>query len=86
MKEYAKAIAAGLVSGLSAAATALADGSVSAQEWVTIALAFIVGTGLVASVPDNTVVRLRSDGFYAGSAAQQRTGARLADQETLERA
>ena len=49
---YAKAIAGGLVSGLTSLGTALIDGIVSPLEWVTIALAFIIGTGLTYAVPN----------------------------------
>ena len=49
---YAKAIAAGLVSGLTSLGTALIDGIVSPLEWVTIALSFILGTGLTYAVPN----------------------------------
>lgn len=49
---YGKAIAAGLVSGLTSLGTALIDGFVSPLEWVTIALSFILGTGLTYAVPN----------------------------------
>ena len=49
---YAKAVAGGLVSGLTALGTALIDGFVSPLEWVTIALAFLLGTGLTYAVPN----------------------------------
>ena len=49
---YAKAIAAGLISGLTSLGTALIDGFVSPLEWVTIALSFILGTGLTYAVPN----------------------------------
>lgn len=54
MLAYAKALAAGLISGLSALSAALASSGVSSQEWVTIALAFVIGTGIVAAVPNKT--------------------------------
>ena len=49
---YVKALTGGLVSGLTSAATALTDGIVTPVEWVTIALAFILGTGVVYAVPN----------------------------------
>lgn len=52
LKPYAKAIAGGLAGGLTAAATALVDQQVDPGEWVTIALAFLIGTGLVYAVPN----------------------------------
>lgn len=50
---YGKAIAGGLVGGLTSLGTALIDGFVSPLEWVTIALAFLLGTGLVFVVPNS---------------------------------
>ena len=50
---YAKAVAGGLVSGLTSLGTALIDGFVSPLEWVTIALAFLLGTGLTYAVPNS---------------------------------
>ena len=49
---YAKAVAAGLVSGLSVVATSLDDNSLSAQEIVYALIALIVGSGIVAAVPN----------------------------------
>lgn len=49
---YGKAIAGGLVAGLTSVGTALIDGIVSPLEWVTIALSFIIGTGLTYAVPN----------------------------------
>lgn len=49
---YAKALAAGLVAGLSVIATSLDDSSLTAQEWVYAAIALIVGSGVVAAVPN----------------------------------
>lgn len=49
---YAKAIAAGLVAGLSVIATSLDDDNLSAQEWVYALIALIVGSGIVAAVPN----------------------------------
>jgi hypothetical protein len=52
MLAYLKAIAAGLVAGLSVIATSLDDSSLTAQEWVYAAIALIVGSGVVAAVPN----------------------------------
>jgi len=54
---YAKAIVGGVVGGLTAAATALSDGSLDAVEWIGIVLAFIAGTGLVYAVPNKPEVK-----------------------------
>jgi hypothetical protein len=58
MKEYAKAIVAVVVAALVALQTALTDGGVSSQEWITIALAALGALGVWA-VP-NAVARHRS--------------------------
>ncbi len=50
--EYAKAVAAAVAAGLGALGTALADGAVSPAEWVAVALAALVASGLVAQVPN----------------------------------
>lgn len=47
-KTVVSAIGGALVGGLTALSTALADEVVSSQEWTTVALATIVGSGLVA--------------------------------------
>lgn len=49
---YAKSIVAALVAGLGALGTALTDGGVSAQEWVAVASATLVGLGVVFGVPN----------------------------------
>lgn len=49
---YAKALAAALAGGLGALGTALADGAVTPAEWVAVALATLVASGLVARVPN----------------------------------
>ena len=49
---YAKAVTAAVVAGLSAAAAALDDETISTQEWVTIAIAFFVALGAVWAVPN----------------------------------
>lgn len=79
MKEYAKAIVGGLVGGLTAAGTALSDGSVTAAEWVGIALAFVLGTGLVAATPDATLARQRHGQVIAGPASKLPTGSPVND-------
>lgn len=51
MKQYIAPLATGVVAALVALAAALGSGhGVNANEWITIALAFISGTGLVHSV------------------------------------
>jgi len=52
MNKYAKAIVAALTAGLGAYGTAVADGSVTAQEWVGVAVAVLAGLGLVWAVPN----------------------------------
>lgn len=54
MLAYAKALASALIAGLTGIATGLADGGLSAQEYVYAAIAFLVGLGLVAAVPNKT--------------------------------
>jgi len=48
----AKAIIAAAVSAASAAVTALQNGHIDVQEWIVIALAFVVGLGAVWAVPN----------------------------------
>ncbi len=51
--QYSKAILAGVLGALSAAQVALASGGViDSQEWVGITIALLVGSGLVAAVPN----------------------------------
>lgn len=50
--EYRKAIAALIVPGLIALGTALADGVITAQEWVGIAIATLGTAAAVAAVPN----------------------------------
>lgn len=52
LKPYAKAIVGGVVGGLTAAATALSDGTLDSVEYIGIALAFIAGTGFVYATPN----------------------------------
>jgi hypothetical protein len=49
---YAKAIIAALVSFLTAVSTALEDGHISAQEWVTALIALLIAGGAVWRVPN----------------------------------
>ncbi len=49
---YFKAVVAGLIAAGSSAITALGDNSMSAQEYVTAGVAFLVGLGVVAAVPN----------------------------------
>ncbi len=51
---YFKAVVAGLIAAGSSAITALGDNTLSAQEWVTAGVAFLVGLGVVAAVPNKT--------------------------------
>lgn len=52
MLVYAKAVVSGLIAGLTAIAAGLGDNALSGQEIVTAAIAFLVGLGLVAVVPN----------------------------------
>ena len=68
-KPYAKAIAGALTAGLTAAATALTDGSVDPVESITIAIAVITALGVIWAVPnkapeveDDYTGRHRDDG------------------------
>ncbi|HEX7993539.1 MAG TPA: hypothetical protein VF506_06420 [Streptosporangiaceae bacterium] len=49
---YAKAIVAAGIAGLSVLGTALADGHISAGEWVAVASATLAALGLVWGVPN----------------------------------
>ena len=49
---YLKAITAAIVAGLTALASALDDGTVTAQEWVWVVSAFLVALGAVWAVPN----------------------------------
>lgn len=50
---YLKSLTAAIVAGLSAIAASLDDNALSAQEWVTAAIAFLVGLGAVWAVPNS---------------------------------
>lgn len=58
MKEYAKTIVAVVMAALVALQTALTDGGVSSQEWITIALAALGALGVLA-VPNALPARQR---------------------------
>lgn len=51
MSKYAKAVVGALVAGLTALLPKL-DGGVTAAEWVTAAVAFLVALGVVWAVPN----------------------------------
>ncbi|MFE9955822.1 hypothetical protein [Micromonospora sp. NPDC005299] len=51
-KPYAKAVVGGLVAGLTAFGTALADDRVTNAEWVGVGLATLAALGLVYAVPN----------------------------------
>lgn len=61
---YGKAVTAALVAGLGAAATALSDGTISAQEGVNIAVAFLVALGAVWAIPNGTTPPAEYDGKH----------------------
>lgn len=52
MNRYAKAVVGALVAALSAYQAAQIDNTITTQEWVTIAVAFLTGLGLVWGVPN----------------------------------
>lgn len=56
MKEYAKFAVAVVAAGLVALQTALTDGHVTGQEWITIALAALGALGVLA-VPNASAKR-----------------------------
>lgn len=58
--EYCKATVGALVAGLSVLAGAVGDG-VSAQEWITTAVAALGGLGLIYAVPNRAPVGERAD-------------------------
>lgn len=51
MGKYAKAVVGALVAGLTALLPSL-DGGVTAAEWVTAVVAFLVALGVVWAVPN----------------------------------
>lgn len=52
MLQYAKAVVAGATAGLTTLGGALADGHVTAGEWIAVAIAVLGGLGLTAAVPN----------------------------------
>jgi hypothetical protein len=48
-----KAVAGGITGGAAAAGQALLDGQITGGEWITIAVAALVGAGLVYAAPAN---------------------------------
>lgn len=52
LQRQAKAVVGGLVAGLTALATALADGQVTQLEWTGVVLAALVAYGAVYRVPN----------------------------------
>lgn len=52
MMAYAKAVVGGAIAFLSSLATALSDNNISGQEWVTAAIAGLLGLGIVYGVPN----------------------------------
>lgn len=55
--EYAKAIIAAVVAGLGTLWTALADGEVIAQEWVSVAIVTLGALAGTYAVPNKNFVR-----------------------------
>lgn len=49
---YLKAVVAGLIAAGGSLVTALGDNALSSQEIVTAVVAFLVGLGVVAAVPN----------------------------------
>jgi hypothetical protein len=49
---YMKAVIGALVAGLASLQQALDDGSVSAQEWTAVAIAFLTAGAVVFAVPN----------------------------------
>ncbi len=52
IKPYAKAIVGGVAGALGALQVAMGDDSVSVSEWIDIAEAFLIGTGVVYAIPN----------------------------------
>lgn len=52
MISYLKALVGALIAGLGSLSVALTDGSVTAQEWVTTAIATLVALATVWGVPN----------------------------------
>lgn len=60
MSGYAKAVVAFLVGGLTVAYTALADGSISSQEWIGIVLGALGTPAAVYATPNKTPSRIQA--------------------------
>jgi hypothetical protein len=82
MRPYAKAIASALVSGLiaflSSLLTALQGensgfGTITAGQWVTAALAFLIGLGLAGGVTHQVTNRPATQAARASSSRKART-------------
>jgi hypothetical protein len=54
MQKYLKAVAAALAAGAASLVTALDDGTITAQEGVTAAVAVLAALGLTWAVPNKT--------------------------------
>lgn len=52
MQKYLKAIYGAVASGLGALSVAYADGAITGQEWVTIAIATLGALGVIWGVPN----------------------------------
>jgi len=50
--EYAKAVVGGVGAAVAAYIPAASDGHVTSGEWWTVALAALVGAGVIAAVPN----------------------------------
>ena len=51
-KNYAKAIVGAVIAALTALSTALDDGVVSQQEWITVVLGLLTGLAVIWAVPN----------------------------------
>lgn len=51
---YAKALIAGAIAGLTSYQTALLDGNVTTNEWVSVAVAALLALGAVYTVANTT--------------------------------
>ena len=61
LTEYRKAIAAFLVPALVVLGAAFADGAVSVQEWIAVAIAALGTSAIVGAVPNALTVTQRAD-------------------------
>lgn len=50
--KYAKALVSAAIAGLTAVGTGLTDGVMTGPEWIAAAVAFLLGLGAVATVPN----------------------------------